>query len=73
MKCGSSSNQHVLEPLAQGISTNARSETEMELPNTKLKRWRSCRYPNRQYTQVTLVFGSYTGEISWSRWSLANS
>ena len=73
MKCGSSSNQHVLEPLAQGISTNARSETEMELPNTKLKRWQSCRYSNRQYTQVTLAFGLYNKDISWSRWSRTNS
>ena len=67
MACGSSSNQHVLESLAQGIFTNARSERKMELPITKLKRWRSCRYPNRQYTQVTLALGSYNRDISRSR------
>ena len=39
MVSGSSSNQHVLESLAQRISTNARSKMEMELPNTKLKCW----------------------------------
>ena len=39
----------------------------------KLKRWRSCRYPNRQYTQDTLVFESYNRDTSWSRWSRSNS
>ena len=39
MACGSSSNHHVSELLDQGIFTNARSETKMELPIPKLKRW----------------------------------
>ena len=73
MVCGSSSNQHVLESLAQGIFTNARSEMKMELPITKLKCWRSCHYPNRQYTQVTLALGSYNKDITRSRWSHTNS
>ena len=70
--CGSSNNQHVLELLAQGISTSARSETKMELPITKLKRCRSCHYPSRQYTQITLALRSYNRDISCRGWRGTN-
>ena len=73
MACGLSNNQHVFEPLAQGICTNAPSEVKMELPISKPKHCRSCRYPNRQYTQVTLTFGLYNRDISRCRSGRMNS